>query len=474
MLATILMLGNGAGIVAQSKTKRKKRKNTSQTTSPANRQSTLTSSDGSGNSAQIYGSLNLSMATKKVYDGPTPLVTYQIPMNPPDSVPNSREYLVVLGKESSYRGYILQYQTDFPNRNTLHHEVSFTGAKRLLDLQRTIKAESYFANGIVKSARSRLSTMPETSPEQSNEDGDTALLNILNSTSAITTSSVRCLCEIPSFRGEGWGLLDLEAERLPAVQPVDKEQTTQLVKMDFCHLLYPDTENTCMACGFGTMRNKMGLCANEVDALFSNIFDLDAPESNLTALQIAQLDLVFAQIYVIPIHRKFIYQLKKGLSYKVRINTDQKTSGGYDPRSQTISFRSEKDINYNVLLEELFHVFQDQLEGLEKFTNKATQYKGRSNIEFEAKLYADLTNLVNQQFLLADLEITFQFLGSNKPDYAEWLIELTDEFKTYPSWETLEADYLSRLRKFVAEKPGYAFPIDEAIKPKAMLKIFEQ
>ncbi|MEL7147263.1 MAG: hypothetical protein AAFO69_12895, partial [Bacteroidota bacterium] len=158
----------------------------------------------------------------------------------------------------------------------------------------------------------------------------------------------------------------------------------------------------------------------------------------------------------------------------VWLTPDQKNPGGYNPINNVISFRREDDICYNVLLEELFHVYQNEVEGLEKFTKGEEPIKGRSNMEFEAKLYADITNLVNQKLLLDELEVTFQYMGSNGRRYASWLKELTNDFTRYPSWQEMKRDYFDRMQEFIQEKSSYAFPVDKQLQPKTLLKVLEE
>lgn len=63
---------------------------------------------------------------------------------------------------------------------------------------------------------------------------------------------------------------------------------------------------------------------------------------------------------------------------------------GYDSQNKTISFVTDSEINTQTLKEELFHAVQDA-----SYPGGIYQYGTcvRSNIEFEAKLYTDVSKL---------------------------------------------------------------------------------
>ena len=93
-------------------------------------------------------------------------------------------------------------------------------------------------------------------------------------------------------------------------------------------------------------------------------------------------------------------------------------------------------------------------------------YKGRSNIEFEAKLYGDISCLLNDSDQCA-------YLGSGSSEYADWIEEITDDWSKYPTLNDIENKYLKFLNEFIEYNPEYNYPIDPNLRPKAMFEAFK-
>lgn len=88
---------------------------------------------------------------------------------------------------------------------------------------------------------------------------------------------------------------------------------------------------------------------------------------------------------------KFIYNqfISEKQKFNFKMESNLKFSAGYDPSSKTFTFKDNDAITSGKLKEEFFHAYQDMF-----YQGGIAQYKttGKVNIEFEAKLYADITN----------------------------------------------------------------------------------
>jgi len=183
----------------------------------------------------------------------------------------------------------------------------------------------------------------------------------------------------------------------------------------------------------------------------------------------SKLKTVFNQLYGLEEHKKFITKLRSRVKIKYRINPRQTTPGGYDPRNKSISFRSEDDINYYVLVEELFHAYQDYQVGLGKYVYSLDK-KGMTNFEFEAKLYADLVNLKHLDYVTS-VDPRLQMLGGSSQGYLDWISEITDNHFNYPNWDKMKGKYFQFLDKFEKGSPAYNAPIDFDLPPKTIFDV---
>ncbi len=139
-----------------------------------------------------------------------------------------------------------------------------------------------------------------------------------------------------------------------------------------------------------------------------------------------------------------------------KIGTPANTPGGYDQNGNYIYFDGLSNITEGVFGEEFFHFYQDLFYG------ELPYGLGRSNIEFEAKLYHDLTH-----FGLC----CKNFDNQTQAEYLLWIESLSDGFTKMPDWQQLSGKYFYFLQKFIPEKPAYNFPIDNSLLPLALLNL---
>jgi hypothetical protein len=150
-----------------------------------------------------------------------------------------------------------------------------------------------------------------------------------------------------------------------------------------------------------------------------------------------------------------------GFKFTFKIDASLKTPGGYDPNTNTIKFRSTSDINYNSLLEELFHAYQHLIDNISE--HLVSPYLGRSNIEFEAKLYIDLIALLYDGTCC---------LGGQSNEYLQWLFSITNDGQTAPTWNEIQPYYYYFLELFKQEKPAYNFPTNLELPPNTLFLPF--
>ncbi len=114
-----------------------------------------------------------------------------------------------------------------------------------------------------------------------------------------------------------------------------------------------------------------------------------------------------------------IYVLNSDTKACFKLGSPAKISSGYDQNSNSIYFDGIENIKKDVVVEEFFHFYQDLLyDGLPYGT-------GRSNIEFEVKLYHDL-NHGGDCFLAFEEPDTAVFT-----EYLIWLSEVSNCLMQY-------------------------------------------
>jgi hypothetical protein len=114
---------------------------------------------------------------------------------------------------------------------------------------------------------------------------------------------------------------------------------------------------------------------------------------------------------------------------------------GYYPSTKTFKFRDNDAITSGKLKEEFFHAFQDYF-----YDGGTAQYadSGRVNIEFEAKLYIDVSNVkCCVGFHLGTVP------QETKEQYENWIFSqqenpLTISLKDYQKWLNLFNQYTNK------------------------------
>jgi hypothetical protein len=197
------------------------------------------------------------------------------------------------------------------------------------------------------------------------------------------------------------------------------------------------------------------------DALIANL----TSETLLDVQQNDRLKEVFKEVYKKCPNKFFINALNQnGFKFEFKIDNSLTTPGGFYPDKNSIKFRSTNDINYNTLQEELFHAYQHLTSNIQPLLT--APYLGRSNIEFESKVYADVVCVLNNTMGCA-------YLGGDSDEYSSWILEITNDWNEYPSWDKMKLKYFKFLEDFVKFNPSYDYPIDYNLIPQASFKAFD-
>ncbi len=147
------------------------------------------------------------------------------------------------------------------------------------------------------------------------------------------------------------------------------------------------------------------------------------------------------------------------------VNPNQEHQGMYDPRNKFISFQNIGAIGSH-FPEEFVHFFQDMYydDGISQYNAQ----NGLLNIEFEAKLFCDLFNVVRGaggMYLAATDQNVY---------YIDWLLFVTNGCRTIPTFSTLETpvlingryyDYWECMKDFRTQHYYYNFPINPNLAP---------
>ncbi len=143
-----------------------------------------------------------------------------------------------------------------------------------------------------------------------------------------------------------------------------------------------------------------------------------------------------------------------------KIGSTNGEPGSYNHLTSTISFANSNAINASVFGEEFFHTYQDvYYGGLSQYSNV-----GRSNIEFEAKLFHDL--------VYGEFQCCMVFSNSDVfTEYFIWLTEVTNDFSSLPNWDDISDNYFYYLDEFKKDKPDYDYPTDYTLQPGALLNL---
>lgn len=214
------------------------------------------------------------------------------------------------------------------------------------------------------------------------------------------------------------------------------------------------------------------LTGYSTDHLLTGNPSLETEEIKLTELTEAQrfqLASTFEQVYSIEENKKIIdYLSDVDANIGFAMNPEMKSPGAYDRKKKLIYFRESNSINYHVLVEEFFHAYQDQVIGI----GNHRYDQAFVNIEFEAKLYADIIQMKYTEYLVGDLGLPIQILGSSSEGYLNWLKSATNNFSKAPNWVFMQRRYYHFLEEFSTEKTAYGNDIDYKDQPISLFSVF--
>lgn len=192
--------------------------------------------------------------------------------------------------------------------------------------------------------------------------------------------------------------------------------------------------------------------------------------TELNVHQEDRLATTFDHVYSIKENRLIIDLLAEvNATLHFRVAEDMKSPGAYDRENKIVFFRRTEDINYHVLLEELFHAYQDQVISIGNLHFD----QAHTNIEFEAKLYSDIIQLKYADFLVGELHLPLIILGCSSETYIEWISTITRQHSGNPDWPETQKRYYEFLQKFAEEKTAYEGEIDLKDQPVSMFSIFD-
>ncbi len=220
---------------------------------------------------------------------------------------------------------------------------------------------------------------------------------------------------------------------------------------------FADANGNCiiLECEEGFVLDENGNCVQQSD--LEKIMECE----ELSDAQLSQLEGVLANYlsncFLLNIYE---YQVDNETKLCFKMGSSNDEEGGYQSGEGSILFNSDGSINLITFSEEFFHSYQHTYYG-----SLPTQapFFGRSNIEFEAKMYWDIVTQPGPCCLA--------IRGVNAPvtEYWLWLSEISNDFTSIPDWNLMQDDYYYWLEKFVEFNPDYNYPIDYNKKPDAML-----
>jgi hypothetical protein len=160
---------------------------------------------------------------------------------------------------------------------------------------------------------------------------------------------------------------------------------------------------------------------------------------------------------------EYIYNelVAQGKKFNFKMDSSLGGFAGYDPASKTFSFRNNDAISSGKLKEEFFHAFQDAFYagGISQYYNAA----GNVNIEFEAKLYRDITAA---NCCMAFYESSAP--QSVKDQYTRWIQSLQENpfsitSTDYQKWLKLFNQYTNSYSSPLSSNLSYPHAIDHII-----------
>ncbi len=116
-----------------------------------------------------------------------------------------------------------------------------------------------------------------------------------------------------------------------------------------------------------------------------------------------------------------------GIKFNFKINASNPGPASYNPNNRALTFKSASTVTEEFLREELFHGYQDgfYLGGIAQYSNA-----GKSNIEFEAKLFKDLIGYVSGY---PGQVFGVPYGNPLHDEYVSWISTITNGFTKFPS-----------------------------------------
>lgn len=175
--------------------------------------------------------------------------------------------------------------------------------------------------------------------------------------------------------------------------------------------------------------------------IITNKNSLDEQQSLLLETAVDELASLCSDDYI---YNQFV---SNGQKFNFKMNSGLPYPAGYNPTSKTFFFKNNDAITSSKLKEEFFHAFQDFY-----YSGGIAQYAstGLVNIEFEAKLHTDITNVgccVAFNMGSAPQEI--------KEQYENWVFAIQNNPSTVSS-----TDYQKWLNLFNQYTPAYSSPFN--------------
>lgn len=200
--------------------------------------------------------------------------------------------------------------------------------------------------------------------------------------------------------------------------------------------------------------------------------DIERKFSNLTQTQKAGLNEVLEMLELYTCAGKALYSnlIASGRKLSFYIDPTSTSAGSYDPTTRKIKFKSESDINLDVVSEELFHAYQDLF-----YPGGTSNYvlSGRINIEFEAKLFHDIM-YVNTPLRYNLPSCCGTVNNSQEGNYLAWLQSITDQGTKYPSrYNVMGGQYWYYMSQFDSSWPSYPGDINASFQPGAIFQLID-
>ncbi|UII22712.1 hypothetical protein [Fulvivirga ligni] len=212
-------------------------------------------------------------------------------------------------------------------------------------------------------------------------------------------------------------------------------------------------------CGEGYIMDENGDCVRQVQDPLQDIMKCeDLDDTQLEKLRNVVKEYLTAEYLASCLNNQiYQYNIDHGKELCFKMGTSTGSPGEYVSSNETIFFRDNQDIDETVFGEEFFHVYQDL------FYNGLPSNLGRSNVEFEAKLFHDLSHGGQCCIAFWDPEI--------QEEYVDWIREITDWYSKMPIWTDMSGKYFQFMEQFIQLKPEYNFPIDYQKKPEAIFNL---